>query len=209
MQVAFVLARVLRQPRSRTPSLTVVQRRHLEVAAGLLEADGRLEAAGIVATAAKAAVEDLRQPRVQWDDESARLAAALGDPGQDLPGAVGNNQPEQSWSAALLVMPRSGTQRRTILDMVYNDELSGRYEGLTPNEAGMVISPRRLGTANTRMGELRGEGKQGRKCGPWLHLRGDMRSTTGAHMAAVHELSMFARQRLGLLQGPPSTQLFE
>lgn len=199
-----ILTMTIREPGSQLPALNAaVERRLSRLAFDLERVAGRSEVATILATAVGAAPKETRDHAAQWMAQSARLAKELQAPHSDEPASVQRNHPDTSWEAAELVLPSRETDWWTILRMFEEQARAGSNEGYTSYEVGKIIDPERsTSTATSRLGELEGKNRKV-NFGRWLEVRkGARRHTRGHSTARVFQLTMVAREKMGLLTGP-------
>lgn len=205
IQLGFVVAVMLREGKCALPALNAPQARRVgQVAWNLEHVARRHEAAQVLATALKNTGEDPNDHAAQWQIQTARLdKRTTRNFRSKARGQVQRNHPRTSQTAADLIMPTRDKQHDQILQMFYNQALAGNNDGFTSWEVGRVIAPARAtATGTSRLGELRGEYEKP-YYGEWLRIReGATRPTNTGVQADVNELTIFGRQRLGLLVDP-------
>lgn len=205
VQAASVLAVILREAKAALPALTTQERRRLiQVCHTLEHVANRPEAAQILATGIRNAQDELNDFAARWAQQTKRLDKRTTRNFQsDEPGQVQRNHPRTSRTAADLIPPTRGKQHDQILQLFYAQAKAGSNDGFTSWEIGQIISPHRTtGTGSSRLGELAGKSDKV-YFGDWLQEReGATRPSYSGVPAQVYELTMFGREKLGLLVGP-------
>lgn len=128
------------------------------------------------------------RPNIKMLDEQAvalrqALSAALSNPGEDVVGKTRAGGRETSKSAALEVMPRSGTQRMKVLEFIATCE----DEGATDEDVRVCLDMR-YSSENARRLEL--------VEGGWVKDSGRTRPTDTGNQATVWILTSLARSRV-------------
>ena len=122
--------------------------------------------------------------------------ADLSDPDADTPGPVRASALATERAAALAVMPKTGTIRREVLELI-----SATEDGLTHPELEEKLAGRAApSSVRTRCSEL--------VAGGWAADSGRTRPTAAGLDATVWILTMKGRAELGL-GSPPATSLFD
>lgn len=205
LSVGTVLVRAIREPGCQLPPVNrAVQQRLARLAYDLEHVGGRPEVAQILATATRNATVEIKDHAAQWAEQSKRIDKEMKTSlKSDEPASVQRNHPQTSHDAAELVMPNRETDWHTVLGLFEEQARAGSNEGFTSYEIGKILDPERsTSTGTSRLGELAGKNKK-IQLGRWLEVRkGARRPTRGHATAQVYQLSMAAREKMGLLHGP-------